>query len=259
MQTIVITGSTRGVGLGLAKAFLERGCNVVITGRTETTVEKALQVLEEEKHRGRVIGQACDVGDESQVQALWDVAKAAFGRVDIWLNNAALNAENNLLWEIDTQTLQNVINTNVMGTINGCNVAIRGMKRQGSGYIYNFNGLGSGGETIRGNTPYGVSKVAVAYLTKALLKETRGLPIRIGTISPGIVTTELLMKTMSANNTPRERAFVNIVGDKPETVAPWLADQILKNKRNNRYINWLPLSKLLRRFLLSPFRRRALV
>ncbi|HFB52617.1 MAG TPA: SDR family NAD(P)-dependent oxidoreductase, partial [Anaerolineae bacterium] len=83
MKTIVITGSTRGIGRGLATEFLKRGCNVVISGRTADTVERALAELRRDFPAGRIAGHLCDVTDISQVQSLWDAAVAAFGQVDI--------------------------------------------------------------------------------------------------------------------------------------------------------------------------------
>ena len=255
MKTIVVTGSTRGIGFGLVQQFLERGTNVVICGRSQASVDKALAKLQPQYGK-RVIGQPCDVSDEAQVQALWDHAKDAFDSVDIWLNNAALIAPREPLWEIDAETLQNVINANIIGSINGSNVAMRGMMVQGYGYIYNFKGLGSGGEAMRGNTAYGTTKAAITYLHKALIKDRGDLPIKLGTVSPGIVTTDLLMNSLDPENMARAKRFLNIIADRVETVTPWLAERILENERDNVYINWMPTSKLIGRFLMAPFRKR---
>ena len=86
MKTIVITGSTRGIGYGLATAFLERECQVVISGRTSASVERALINLQEAHHSNRLFGYACDVTDPQQVQDLWDQACAKFDKIDIWKN-----------------------------------------------------------------------------------------------------------------------------------------------------------------------------
>lgn len=259
MKTIVITGGTRGVGLGLAEEFLKLGCNVVICGRSQNSVDAALEKFRALHAAGRIVGQACDVADEAQVQALWNLAKSAFGRVDIWLNNAALNAEARPLWEVDAATMQTILNANVMGTINGCNVAIRGMIEQGGGHIYNVKGLGSGGETINGNAPYGLTKSTVTYITKALIKETKRLPIKISTTSPGIVTTDLLMKSLDPAHTRREMTFLNIIADDVATVSPWLARRILENERGGRHIEWMHPMKMMGRFLMAPFRRRVIL
>jgi len=85
MKTVVITGSTRGIGHGLAVEFLKRGCAVVISGRNKSVVDKEAQQLAQTYGRDRVAGIPCEVTDLGQVQALWDGAKKIFGHVDIWI------------------------------------------------------------------------------------------------------------------------------------------------------------------------------
>ena len=80
-KTIVITGSTRGIGYGLAEAFLSMGCSVTVSGREEETVEKAVAGLQFRFEAERVFGVACDVIDPSQLQALWDKSSERFGKV----------------------------------------------------------------------------------------------------------------------------------------------------------------------------------
>ncbi|MEO1289269.1 MAG: SDR family oxidoreductase [Chloroflexota bacterium] len=255
MKTIVITGSTRGIGFGLAQQFLERGCKVVVNGRSRASVDKAVAQLG--SWRQNLIGISADITEESQVQTLWDSAAESFSSVDIWLNNAALNAERSPTWELNGDELKAIINASIIGTLNGCNVAIRGMLQQGYGHIYNFKGLGSGGEVMRGNLPYGLGKAGVAYIHKALLTDTKDLPIQLNTISPGMVMTDLMQKSVNPN-VIWERRFLNILGDQVETVTPYLAKQILKHNGQDKDINWLPTSKLLWRFLKAPFTQRDL-
>src|SRR5262245_19540984 len=84
-HVIVITGSTRGIGYGLAEAFLTRGCRVMICGRSSPLVESAIERLTKS---GNAAGRVCNVSDASDLQALWDDAVSRFGRVDVWINNA---------------------------------------------------------------------------------------------------------------------------------------------------------------------------
>jgi NAD(P)-dependent dehydrogenase (short-subunit alcohol dehydrogenase family) len=92
-KTIVITGSTRGIGYGLAEAFLSLGCSVTVSGRGEEAVEKAAAGLKSSFEAERVFGTACDVTDPSQLQALWDKSIEIFRKVDIWVNNAGWSGE----------------------------------------------------------------------------------------------------------------------------------------------------------------------
>ena len=88
MKTVVITGSTRGIGLGMANEFLDRGHQVVISGTSDASVSKAMDSIEGNKDN--VIGVPCLVQDIKSVQNLWDQSMTAFGKVDIWINNACL-------------------------------------------------------------------------------------------------------------------------------------------------------------------------
>ena len=96
MKTIVITGSTRGIGYGMATAFLEMGCAVVISGRQQAVVDQAVSALADRFGAEKVFGTACDVRKLDQVQGLWDAAAAHFGRIDIWINNAGPHAMSKL-------------------------------------------------------------------------------------------------------------------------------------------------------------------
>ena len=83
MKTVVITGSTRGIGFGMADAFLQAGCRVALSGRTSQAVDKAVAALSQKHEARRIYGQACDVNDFEQVQTLWNTPAAHFGKIDI--------------------------------------------------------------------------------------------------------------------------------------------------------------------------------
>jgi NAD(P)-dependent dehydrogenase (short-subunit alcohol dehydrogenase family) len=88
MKIVVITGSTRGIGFGLAEAFLDLGCAVVVNGRSQTSVDQAIQRLAVRHNTEQILGFAADVADLAQVEAMWSAAIDRFGQVDIWINNA---------------------------------------------------------------------------------------------------------------------------------------------------------------------------
>ncbi|NLG98672.1 MAG: SDR family oxidoreductase [Chloroflexi bacterium] len=143
MKTIVITGSTRGIGYGLADAFLMHGERVVISGRKQETVDQALRQLSQKHGPERAAGFACDVTDYAQVQALWDSAAARFGTIDIWINNAGQSNILTPFWELDPAQMRDVVQTNILGMMYGSKVALRGMLQQGFGSLYNMEGFGS--------------------------------------------------------------------------------------------------------------------
>jgi NAD(P)-dependent dehydrogenase (short-subunit alcohol dehydrogenase family) len=258
MKTAVITGSSRGIGLGLARELLARGANVVVTGRSADTVDKAVAELGQPD---RTLGVACDVTDPADVQALWDAAAARFGRVDIWINNAGTTTNPLPLWEVDSDEVRQTIETNLLGTLYGMQVAVRGMRAQGGGQIFNVEGMGSKGEVQVGLLPYACTKAAVGYLDKAFLKELKGSAVQICSIRPGINVTEHLLhgsEHLSPERWEKTKKVFNILGDKPETTTPYLAEKILATRRTGTKIAWLTTPKIAWRFTVAPFRKRDL-
>jgi NAD(P)-dependent dehydrogenase (short-subunit alcohol dehydrogenase family) len=256
-RRVVVTGSTRGIGRGFAEVLLERGCDVAISGRRQEAVDLVVADLGERFGAHRVVGAACDVRDASAVQRLWDAASHAFGGVDVWINNAGLNQRRLPLWELGAAEVSAVVDTNLVGTVHGCAVALRGMQAQGSGQIWNMEGFGSGDEQAEAMAVYGASKRAVRYLTRALLRDTKGTSVQVGTLSPGIVRTEMIDHGHAAPERQEraERIFA-ILGDEVETVTPWLADRILATDRTGAHHAWLTKRKAFARFALAPLRLR---
>jgi NAD(P)-dependent dehydrogenase (short-subunit alcohol dehydrogenase family) len=260
MKIVVITGSTRGIGFGLADAFLALGCAVTVSGRAQATVDKAVADLATRYGPDRLLGRPCDVIQPDQVQALWDAAKAHFGRVDIWINNAGLGTAMTAFWDHPPEEIEAMVTTNVIGAMFGAKVALRGMREQGSGALYNVEGLGSDGRRIAGLTLYGSTKYALAYLTNALAQEVRGTPILVGALRPGMVLTDLLVDRLPTDPRERQRTkhVLNLLTDRVETVTPWLARKVLANQKNGVHLAWLTAGRLLGRFLMTPFRKRDL-
>ncbi len=261
MKTVIITGSTRGIGLGLALEFLKRGHNVVISGRSQDSVDAGLTKLNE--FGNRVIGVPCQVHKYDQVQALWDSAVTRFGKVDIWISNAGISNENALqpFWEASPETLSNVTTTNLLGSMYCARVALAGFIKQNSGQLYNFEGFGSNGKMFRtGLTPYGATKSAIRYLTRALAKEVAKTNVQVGALSPGIVVTDLLLSAYHEH--PQEltkaKKIFNILADHVETVTPYLVERVLANDKNGQLIAWLTTGKVLGRFATAGFKKRDL-
>ena len=258
MRVVVITGSSRGIGFGLASAFLQRGCGVVVSGSTPESTKKAVESLSVVKDDNRLLGVPCDVRNPSEVQALWDQAVSRFGQVDIWVNNAGLSGPAVKLWEQEPEDLRQVVHTNLLGVVYGSQVAIRGMMAQGFGQIYSLEGLGSDGRWVAGLSLYGTTKYGLKYLNDALVKETKGTPIIIGALRPGMVVTDLILEPY--RNKPEDwqriKPIFNIIAERVEQVAPWLVDRMLTNQKTGVRLNFSPGWKLILRFLSSPFKRR---
>jgi NAD(P)-dependent dehydrogenase (short-subunit alcohol dehydrogenase family) len=257
-RRFVITGSTRGIGRGLAEELLRRHHHVVISGRGEAAVEAAVRELA--SLGGRVVGAACDVRRSADLQRLWDLATQSFGGVDVWINNAGVSHPRQRGGEFRAADILAVQETNLLGMMLATQVAMRGMAAQpDGGFIYNMEGFGSNGMTSPGMGLYGASKFALTYFTKSLLAEAGSGPVRLCYLSPGIVVTDLLKRDIGSASSAealRTRRIYNILGDRVETVTPWLAERVLANDRAGARIAWLTGGKAARRFVASLFRKR---
>lgn len=260
MKVIVITGSTRGIGFGLANSFLNSGCSVIISGRSSKSVENAVSQLSQSHPAQQIFGIPCDTTNFNQVQSLWDEALAHFGKIDIWINNAGITQPQMNLWELSPEILQSVIQTNLLGAMYGSKTAIQGMLKQGFGAVYNMEGLGSDGRLVKGLSTYGASKYAIRYLSRSLIEETKETPVIVGVMSPGMVLTDLLLNRegRSSEEMDKSKRFFNILADRVETVTPWLAKNVLENTRHGARIEWLTTPKIIWRFISSPFYKRDL-
>ena len=109
-------------------------------------------------------------------------------------------------------------------------------------------------------TPYGSSKSAIRYLTRSLAKEAKDTGVKIGAIAPGIVVTDLLKDPY--RNKPEEwkkaKKIFNILGDSVDTVAPYIADQVLVPRDSGKNIEWLTFGKVLGRFMKATVKKRDL-
>ncbi|UCD08551.1 MAG: SDR family oxidoreductase [Dehalococcoidales bacterium] len=258
MKNVVITGSTSGIGYGLAESFLSKGCSVVVSGRSAEKLDTTYKSLTEKYGKEHVFSVLCDVTNLDQVQALWNAAVGQFGKVDIWINNAGVAHAETEISDYPTELVSDVIDTNVSGAIYGSIVALKGMNGQDFGSIYNMEGLGSDGRIIKGMALYGTSKSALAYLTKSMTKETKGTPIIVGGIRPGMVATKLVARQYEGHPEDWERVkrIFNILSERVEIVTPWIAKKVLNNRKNGVIISYLTTPKLIKRFILAPFVKR---
>lgn len=256
-KVIVITGSTKGIGYGLAEEFLKRGHQVVISGRNQERLDKAVSALVAQ-HKN-VAGYLCDVTKYDDNEKLFAFAKEKFGRVDIWVNNAGVAHPMINVWELPLDVIQDSVNANVYGSIYGSRVAIKGMLEQGGGWIYNLEGFGSSGRTMAGLSVYGMTKAAAAFFGKSLAKEVANTPVKVATIQPGMVITDMVT---GQYKTPEElnkvKPIFNIIANRLNDVVPWIADQMLTNEKNGAVLEFQPRWKLMLRFLTAPFVKRNL-
>jgi NAD(P)-dependent dehydrogenase (short-subunit alcohol dehydrogenase family) len=232
----------------------------MVSGRSSEGVEKAIKELQSMDPEAPVFGQPCDVRDPEQLKVLWDEAMSRFGKIDIWINNAGLSGPQKMTWELAPEQVKEVVDTNILGVVFGSQIAVRGMLSQGFGNLYNMEGMGGDGRILEGLISYGMTKSGVNYFTKGLAQETKGRSIIVGSLSPGMVTTSFLTDHYKDRPEEFERAkrIFNIIANRAEDVAPWLADKILENEKSGIRISYMSRWKYLFRFLSAPFSKREL-
>ena len=182
----LVTGSTKGIGLAIAEALLNEGAKVVISARNTAEVAAVTAALEK-SHKGRVVGRACDVRREADVEALYRVLDEAWGGVDVLVNNAGVGFFKNL----ETMTLEEwnaVLETNLTGVFLASRGAIPRMRKRGGGYIFNISSL-AGKNAFPKASAYNTSKFGLNGLSEALMQEVRYEGIKVSYLMPGSVNT----------------------------------------------------------------------
>ena len=258
--SVVITGAASGIGRGLAEVFLKRGWQVTLADRNESALNAASEAISIVSGcRERLHCVVCDVTVLHDIETLWDLAKARWHHIDIWINNAGVSAPIKNIVDTETDVLNRVIDVNVKGVVQGSQVASQHMQKQGSGFIYNISGFGGEGTMRPGMVIYGTSKRAVAYFSKAMAKESAQANVKIGWINPGMVITPMVVedaKKMPAEKWKEGRRVFNWFGETIETTTERLVDEIEANQSNGKHIHLLPLWKIIWRIISSPFTRR---
>ncbi len=184
--SVVITGASSGIGRATARAFAESGARLTLAARRH-------EVLQDVARECRALGGAAkavktDVGDPESVRALARAAEEAYGRIDVWVNNAGVGAIG-AYHEVPLEMHRQVIETNLMGTMHGAHAAIPVFLRQGQGVLVNNISLGAWAPTPFA-AAYTASKFGLRGLTASLRQELAEHPrIHVCGVFPSVVDT----------------------------------------------------------------------
>lgn len=187
----LVTGGSSGIGRKVAEAYLQAGAEVAVAARHSEVVDQVAGELS--AAGGRVVPVACDVTQPDQVSRMLDRVIAELGGIDIAVCNAGIISVTPML-DMSAEEFQRVQNTNVTGVFLTAQAAARAMVRQGQGGVI-INTASMSGHII--NIPqqvghYCASKAAVIHLTKAMAVEFAPHDIRVNSVSPGYILTELV-------------------------------------------------------------------
>lgn len=188
MKTALITGASRGIGEAIARKFASEGYNVVINYVSSS--QKAERLAEElSKGSIRAVAIRADVGDPVQAKLLVKQTLDIFGSIDVLVNNAGI-ALNKLLIDTKTSEIENLMLTNLLGTIYVTREALPSMIGRMQGKIVNISSMwGTVGGSME--SVYSASKGGIIAFTKALAKEVGLSNINVNCVCPGVILTDM--------------------------------------------------------------------
>jgi NAD(P)-dependent dehydrogenase (short-subunit alcohol dehydrogenase family) len=198
----VVVGGTTGIGRAIAFGLAQAGADVVATGRRMEQVVRMADELEAAGRRSLRVG--CDVTDRASVERLCEAVVSAFGRVDILVNCAGITKRAPTL-DFSERDWSEILDTNLTGTLRGCQVFGRHMLDRGYGRIINIGSLSSF-VALQEVAAYGVSKAGVVALTKSLAIEWGPRGVCVNAIAPGVFRTNINEKLL--DGTARGQEFL---------------------------------------------------
>lgn len=217
-KTAIITGSTKGIGLGIAQSLLDDGYNVVITSRTESSAQETASTLNI-GNGNKAVGIGCDVRDyESQVSCVNKTIEI-FGSVDVMIANAGVG-HFSPIEEMTIKHWNDTIDTNLTGVFYSTKASIAALK-QSKGYLITIASLAGTNFFAKGSA-YNASKFGLVGFTQSVMLDLRKYGIKVTTIMPGSVATHF------NGNTPSEEDNWKI---QPEDLGQMVSDLLKMNPR----------------------------
>ena len=222
-KVVVITGAAGGIGSAAARLLAAEGARIVLTDIKKDELEALSRELAAAGTRTLV--HVHDVRDPESWKALTDRVEAELGPIDVLVNNAGV-VHPGAAEELPHEKLQQQIQVNLMGTINGCRAALRVMKPRGRGKIVNVASLG-GIVPMSGEAVYSATKAAIRYYTLSLAAELHDSPVGVAVVCPDSVDTPQL-----AYELQHDEAVLSFIGTalKPVQVAQGIRKAIRKDK-----------------------------
>ncbi|HEX3233817.1 MAG TPA: 3-oxoacyl-[acyl-carrier-protein] reductase [Gemmatimonadales bacterium] len=183
-RSAFVTGSTRGIGLAIARALHGAGAKVAIVGRDQ---DRAVSVAAE--FGERTVGVGCDVAHADQVERAIAAAEAALGPIDILVNNAGLTRDNIVL-RLSEADWDAVLDANLKGAFHTTRAVLKGMMKRRAGRIVNITSI-VGLTGNKGQANYAASKAGLIGFTKSIAKEYAGRGILANCVAPGFIETDM--------------------------------------------------------------------
>ncbi len=198
-QVALVTGCSTGLGVQMAKALANQGANIIVVARRQNMIDEVAAAISAE-YGVKTLALRCDITDTAAVDAMVDAALAAFGRIDILINNAGTGAVAPAE-DITDEQFDNEMNVDLFGSFRVARaVAKKAMIPAKYGRVINIASMyGLVGNKIAGSAPYHAAKGGVVNLTRALAAEWGKYAITVNSICPGYFYTDLTRDTLNSD------------------------------------------------------------
>jgi NAD(P)-dependent dehydrogenase (short-subunit alcohol dehydrogenase family) len=189
-RTALVTGASRGIGLAIARAFVDAGASVMLSSRKDDALAAAKELIDGSKgdRSGQVEWHVANAGDPEQAEACVAATVETFGAVDILVNNAAANPYFGPMMDIDTGQADKTVRVNQTGYLEWTQAVWRAWMAEHGGTVLNLASIGGLSVEV-GIGWYNVTKAAVIHLTNQLAGEL-GPKVRVNAVAPGLVKTD---------------------------------------------------------------------
>jgi NAD(P)-dependent dehydrogenase (short-subunit alcohol dehydrogenase family) len=215
-RVALVTGGSRGIGLAIGTALAGAGARVVLAARHPDEVEAAARDLSQSG--SEALGVAANISKPAEVEALVRATEAAFGPVDILVNNAATNVHFGPVLDADDGMWMKMVETNLLSAVRLCRLVVPGMRSRHSGKIINVASV-AGIQPGVAQGVYGALKAALIQLTKSLAQELGPDNIQVNAIAPGLIRTrfaKVLHETPSIRNAVERGTPLGRIGEPGE-------------------------------------------
>ena len=186
-KVAIITGSSKGIGLAIARGLAEHGANIVLSSRNQEALD--VQVNKLKKDGLNAVAHSCHVGDENQRKDLIKKTIESFGKIDILVNNAAINPVYDSLEKMSSEVYEKMMNVNLKAAFDLSNLCFPYLKAEKNGSIINISSV-EGLKPSLGLGIYSITKAALIMLTQVQAKEWGKHGIRSNAICPGFIKTK---------------------------------------------------------------------
>ena len=224
-RVVILTGATQGIGLATAYCLANAGCRLALAARNVARLEQLAHTLNFKRHTAEAI--PTDMGNTAQATQLVEHTIAAFGKVDIVVNNAALGLRDNVadMKEVDARSVMDI---NYFGPVTLIQAAIPHLRANADGgLIINVSSI-VGQRAMPGIAGYCASKGALQNMANSLRLELKADNIRVSTVYPGVTKTQFNDRSLGSSQQGRGR----LTGHPPEQVAQAILKAIKREPRD---------------------------